>query len=724
MSRFEGYLPLALKTFATRFYSTTSYLTADIRFGKIIQTFQPTWCVDFADDLMLNTSFSAASAFTYEAVASNNALVGGRIPQPGRLNQVAYLLNTVTVGVTVAIAPPGGVFWAGASASNVPGGNGTATYGPLSGCGPITAGDLQATFWALTQAVGSCDAPGWLCTDTLKLGSVSACNVAYLWTLAFAAVPDGASYTIPTSDCSSSPVVPVIVVPNPTHQILLVAVAVDVFSALHQLPPCGCVAPPSPPALPSPPVPPSPPGCPAASVYSGGSCVPSQLWTVGVTITGAGAGASASAISVAVSTAAGGPDAATAVSAASNGSSVTVVVTLPASGGVVNVDALTAAVSAALSSNALLLPSSLSVQVTVSVAPTPPASPPSRRSLAQAAADGAPSADVAATTVDGVSLVVTLPAGTSDQAASAGFALTTPSALASFATAAGAPGASAAVTSPPAVTASYAVTLASPAPAAAAAAAAVTQPALVAAAAAAGLGGSISISSAPALVASAPPSDAKLAPATGGNAQAAAPPASGATTAVPASSSSSTTLLASPAGVAVIAALVAVGLCCVGALATWRLRASRRSRSAASSAAAERLALKTVAANADFSPSRREALMGSTSTRASRLLGGAAAGGGGGAIDGGGASRRDALLGATSSRAARLLAKEGATDRAARLAAVDMCAPRAPPRFTGLLGSDSEPEDAESPRLAARNTPSFKDQEEAEAPASVGVSNQ
>ena len=751
MSRFEGYLPLALKTFATRFYSTTSYLTADIRFGKIIQTFQPTWCVDFTDDLMLNTSFSAASAFTYEAVASNNALVGGRIPQPGRLNQVAYLLNTVTVGVAVAIAPPGGVFWAGASASNVPGGNGTATYGPLSGCGPITAGDLQATFWALTQAVGSCDAPGWLCTDTLKLGSVSSCNVAYLWTLAFAAVPDGASYSIPTSDCSSSPVVPVIVAPSPTHQILLVAMSVDVFSGLHGLPSCGCSSAPPPPLPPPPLSPPSPPGCPAHAVHSHGTCVPATTWTCGVTVTGCSSDDTPEAVAAAVSAATD----ATHVSSHADVASVTVVVTLP-SFGTLSIAALQAAVSSLVADSAFLLPPSAAVVVTVTVAPPPPAAPPAKRSprtraLLQSAGGGggggggAPtsSSDAAvASTVDGVSLTVSLPGGTAAQAASAGLAITSPSGLAALAAAAGSPGASAAVTSPPVVTASTTITLASPSSAAGDAVAALTQPALAAAGASAGIAGALSITTPAAIVATAsdassPPSTSKLAPAAAGGAGGGGAPASSPATTAPSPSPASGTklLLSGGGGAAIIASVCALGLCVVAAVAVACARRARRRRThidasipspidaggdddalAASKAGAHtRLAAmlaQTAAASprgaavSSSSPASAAAADGSPrGARMMRFLEGKGAGSPG-ALDGAAASpRRDAQLRAfasadvTGAHTLNPAFGRGGGDLARVSGEVASASPLPPPRFGGLVGSDDEG-DAESPREA------------------------
>ena len=170
-------------------FTVTSYsvpLLATIKISST-ETAQPVWLIDNMQ-VTKTTTLSDFYAYTYTYLLANPQVA--QIGQPMRLNQIAFLLNNVVAGTSIP-SPTTQVWWA-------------TTY---FGCTTITASDLQAVFWALTQPPGACDLNPNIAGGTQALCQTgitpNTCNVAYLWNLAFANVPDGASYSVPYDITSS-----------------------------------------------------------------------------------------------------------------------------------------------------------------------------------------------------------------------------------------------------------------------------------------------------------------------------------------------------------------------------------------------------------------------------------------------------------------------------------------------------------------------------------------
>jgi hypothetical protein len=169
-----------------------------------------TWCVDYNQDIYIGKSYTSSTAYTYSYIIANPSLAS-YIAQPIRLNQVAWIINNIPIG-TLAVGPA------------------TWTTGTVyTSCTYITASDLQATYWALTQAVGLCDKT--LCTDTLS--TVNYCNVAYIWNTVQTYVPFGTTYSVPNASPSfTNPIIPLIVIPDgsaQTTQVMVVEAPVVKF---------------------------------------------------------------------------------------------------------------------------------------------------------------------------------------------------------------------------------------------------------------------------------------------------------------------------------------------------------------------------------------------------------------------------------------------------------------------------------------------------------------
>ena len=187
------------------------YATVDVQ--GISYPNQKIWCVDYDQYVFTGTLYPTSPVYSYEYIVANPTLATG-IDQAGRLNQVAFLLNTIVIGTSVAT--PSVQVWR------------NKTY---TGCSIITTSDFQAVVWALVQKPGECDRStgGALCTTDLL--SVNSCNVAYLWNLAFANVPDNTPYSVPTNSCAHTVVYPFVLIPEPpssqTTQVQIVTVEIN-----------------------------------------------------------------------------------------------------------------------------------------------------------------------------------------------------------------------------------------------------------------------------------------------------------------------------------------------------------------------------------------------------------------------------------------------------------------------------------------------------------------
>jgi len=197
------------------------YASVDV-LGKSHQD-QKMWCIDYHQSVDTDTQYPASLVYTYEYVLANpNAATG--VSRPSRLNQAAFLLNTIVIGTSVA-SPASQVWWG-------------KTY---TGCSTITTSDFQAALWALLEGPGECDRStgGGLCTDALS--TVNSCNVAYLWNLAFANVPENTKYYIPTTSCGHSVIYPLVLIPEPpitqTTQVQIIAVDINSWGSSPQ---CAC----------------------------------------------------------------------------------------------------------------------------------------------------------------------------------------------------------------------------------------------------------------------------------------------------------------------------------------------------------------------------------------------------------------------------------------------------------------------------------------------------
>ena len=199
-----------------------SYIYGTLTQPGTTRTNQRVWCVDYAQFITPGENYSQSPAYTYEQVLASPSLATG-IEQTGRLNQAAFLLNAIDIGISVATGPQ--VLW-------------NKTY---TGCAVISASDFQSVLWALLQRPGECDRStgGGLCLDTLS--AVNECNVAYLWNLAFANVPNNTRYYVPTSSCQHTVVYPLVIVPEPpsdqSTQVQIVAVDINSWGAS---PACIC----------------------------------------------------------------------------------------------------------------------------------------------------------------------------------------------------------------------------------------------------------------------------------------------------------------------------------------------------------------------------------------------------------------------------------------------------------------------------------------------------
>ena len=193
-----------------------AYVEATVEVGGITHTNQGSYCVDYLQAVYSGSVYTDSPVYAYEYVIANPSVVPN-VDRPIRLNQVAYLMNNVFIRSTVATGPQ--VWWG-------------ITY---TGCTTISASDFQAAIWALVQSAGECDmertaAYGYvatLCTNTID--TPNTCNVAYLWNLAFANVPDGTNYSV-TVRYSPYPVIyPLVLSPTvtPTTQVQIIAVVVN-----------------------------------------------------------------------------------------------------------------------------------------------------------------------------------------------------------------------------------------------------------------------------------------------------------------------------------------------------------------------------------------------------------------------------------------------------------------------------------------------------------------
>ena len=193
-----------------------AYVDATVEIAGITHTNQATFCVDYTQSVYSGTVYTDSPVYAYEYVVANPSAVTN-IDRPQHLNQVAYLVNNAFVETTVAPNPQ--VWWG-------------VTY---TGCTTISASDFQAAIWALVQSAGECDMQptpandykGTLCTSTIS--TPNTCNVAFLWNLAFAGVPDGANYSVSVSYSPYPVVYPLVVSPTvaPVTQVQIVAVAVN-----------------------------------------------------------------------------------------------------------------------------------------------------------------------------------------------------------------------------------------------------------------------------------------------------------------------------------------------------------------------------------------------------------------------------------------------------------------------------------------------------------------
>ena len=198
------------------------------------------------------------------------------------------------------------------------------------------------------QPFGQCDAPGWLCIDTLKYGTVSVCNVAYLISSASsrrASQPPGptaADRGLPSCAGGSTTVAPLLVLPSAQpSQVLVLALSAAQWEAMLRalVPAASPPPPPYPPPplalLPTPPpsrpatpptlpVPPYPPGCGAGTLppSTSGACEPAVLILVSISVSSTDATASPAAVAAAVSSAAPGVLTLSAQAAAAGASSV------------------------------------------------------------------------------------------------------------------------------------------------------------------------------------------------------------------------------------------------------------------------------------------------------------------------------------------------------------------------------------------------------------------
>eukprot|EP00595_Chromulina_sp_UTEXLB2642_P002791 CAMPEP_0196767500 /NCGR_PEP_ID=MMETSP1095-20130614/41699_1 /TAXON_ID=96789 ORGANISM="Chromulina nebulosa, Strain UTEXLB2642" /NCGR_SAMPLE_ID=MMETSP1095 /ASSEMBLY_ACC=CAM_ASM_000446 /LENGTH=257 /DNA_ID=CAMNT_0042135915 /DNA_START=340 /DNA_END=1113 /DNA_ORIENTATION=+ len=163
----------------------------------------PVWCMNYFAEMHAQVAYNESTIYPWTQVIANPKLAG-QILSHERLNQVAWILNNIEEG-DLAIGPQ---IWEG---------------NKIEGCTAISASDIQATFWALVN-IGKCD--NFLnleCTESLH--SPNACNIAYIYSQAFKAVPDGSTYVIP-STCNGEVVYPVIVVPNAYAQPLVISATI------------------------------------------------------------------------------------------------------------------------------------------------------------------------------------------------------------------------------------------------------------------------------------------------------------------------------------------------------------------------------------------------------------------------------------------------------------------------------------------------------------------
>ena len=193
-----------------------AYVDATVEVSGIIHNNQASFCVDYLQPIYSGTAYTDSPLYTYEYAVANPSVITN-VDRPPHLNQVAYLLNNIAISKSVAAGPQ--VWWG-------------ITY---TGCTTISASDFQAVVWALVQSSGECDMErtaangesGTLCTNTIN--TPNTCNVAYLWNLAFANVPDGANYSVAVSYSPHPVVYPLVLSPTvtPTTQVQIIGVVVN-----------------------------------------------------------------------------------------------------------------------------------------------------------------------------------------------------------------------------------------------------------------------------------------------------------------------------------------------------------------------------------------------------------------------------------------------------------------------------------------------------------------
>ena len=197
-----------------------SFVYATIGFVSGTFTNQRSWCVNYNHDAFSEQSYSQSTVYTYDHVVASPQFAPD-IDQPDRLNQVAFLMNNIDVGSTVA-SPSSQKWWGKV----------------YMGCSTITTNDFQAAVWALLHQTGECDNcySGGLCVKNLY--SANMCNVAYLWNYAFSNVTAGTPYRPPTDNCGRPVIYPLVVVPQAGGDSLLVAADINSWGVFLQCTAC------------------------------------------------------------------------------------------------------------------------------------------------------------------------------------------------------------------------------------------------------------------------------------------------------------------------------------------------------------------------------------------------------------------------------------------------------------------------------------------------------
>eukprot|EP01035_Chromulina_nebulosa_P019946 gene19946-25912_t len=208
---FDSSIPLYANFSVGDSVQVNSYTSASIITSEGTLYDFPAWCSNYFAPIAANSFHTESLLLTWGQIIADPNLANVILPLA--LNQAAWIVNNVKIGDTAS-----GPQTLLNAATQI-----TYTY---TGCGTITASQIQAAIWYLVN-YGKCNADDttFSCPDSIYTDEPGFfCNVAYIVNKALVFVPEGTDYTVPC-ECAGDVIEPVIIV-TPNGQPLLLSATI------------------------------------------------------------------------------------------------------------------------------------------------------------------------------------------------------------------------------------------------------------------------------------------------------------------------------------------------------------------------------------------------------------------------------------------------------------------------------------------------------------------